>query len=61
MFAQPDEALFIIQQKPDFSYQPVKGSFNKAKCAKCGEYVFERYVRLANGQPHCLPCAGYAG
>jgi len=59
MFAQPDEALFIIQQRPDFSYQPVKGSFNKAKCVKCGEYVFERYVRLVDGAPHCIPCAGH--
>ncbi|MFI5341624.1 MAG: FmdE family protein [Candidatus Methylomirabilales bacterium] len=61
MFAQPDDALFTVERKADFTFQPVKGSFNKAKCVKCGEYVFERYVRLVNGQPHCLPCAGYAG
>ena len=45
MFAQPDDSLFIVEVKPDFTFQPVKGSFNKAKCVKCGEYVFERYVR----------------
>jgi len=59
MFGQPDDALFTIQPKPDFTYQPVMGSFNKARCVKCGEYVFERYVRLVDGRPHCVPCAGH--
>ena len=59
MFAQPDEALFLVEAKPNFTYRPARGSFNKAKCVKCGEYVFERYVRQVDGQPHCLPCAGY--
>ena len=61
MFAQPDDVLFIVERKPDFTSQPVKGSFNKAKCVKCGEYVFERYVREKDGKPHCIPCSGYAG
>ncbi len=60
MFAQPDDALFLIQPKPDFVFHPVKGSFNKTKCVKCAEYVFERYVREKDGQPHCITCAGYA-
>jgi formylmethanofuran dehydrogenase subunit E len=59
MFAQPDDALFIVERKPDFTFQPVKGSFNKVKCTKCGEYVFERYVREKDEKPHCIPCAGY--
>jgi len=50
-----------VERKPDFSFHPVKGSFNKAKCVKCGEYVFERYVREKDGKPHCIPCAGYIG
>ncbi len=61
MLAQPDDALFIVERKPDFTFHPVKGSFNKTKCVKCGEYVFERYVREKDGQPHCIPCAGYQG
>ena len=59
MFAQPDEAVFKVERLPEFTYQPVKGSFNKTKCAKCGEYVFDRYVRMVNGEPHCIPCSGY--
>jgi formylmethanofuran dehydrogenase subunit E len=36
-----------------------KGSFNKAKCSLCHEYVFERYLRTKDGQPVCIPCSGY--
>ena len=59
MFAQPDEGIFKIERLPEFSYKPVKGSFNRTKCVKCREYVFDRYVRMVDGQPHCIPCSGY--
>ncbi len=59
MFAQPDEAVFKIERLPEFSYKPAKGSFNKTKCAKCGEYVFDRYVRMVDGEARCIPCSGY--
>jgi len=54
-----DDAIFKSEDKPDFTYTPIKGSFNKTKCSKCGEYVFERYVRSKDGQPVCIPCSGY--
>jgi formylmethanofuran dehydrogenase subunit E len=57
--AQPDDKVFKIEKLPNYQFKRVKGSFNKAKCVKCGEYVFERYVRLVNNQPHCIPCSGY--
>ena len=41
-----NEELFNVTMLPDFEYQPVKGSFAKDKCEVCGEYVFERYLRL---------------
>lgn len=56
---QTDEAVFSVQQRPDFVYQPPKGSFHKSLCTKCGEYVFERYVRYQDGKPVCIPCSGY--
>jgi formylmethanofuran dehydrogenase subunit E len=59
VFAQPDEFLFKVEAKPDFKFAPVKGSFNKTKCSVCGEYVFDRYVRMKDGQPVCIPCSGY--
>ena len=57
--AQPDERVFKMERLPDYHFNRVKGSFNRARCVKCGEYVFERYVRMVNGQPHCIPCSGY--
>lgn len=54
-----DEEMFSVEMKPDFQFTPVKGSFNKAKCELCGEYVFERYLRQKDGKRVCIPCAGY--
>ena len=56
---QPDAAVFKIESKPDFHFTPIKGSFNKTLCSSCGEYVFDRYVRMKEGQPVCIPCSGY--
>jgi formylmethanofuran dehydrogenase subunit E len=56
---QSDEFMFKVEPKPDFAFTPVKGSFNKTKCSVCGEYVFDRYVRMKDGKPVCIPCSGY--
>jgi len=37
----------------------VRGSFNKTKCSVCGEYVFDRYVRMKDGKSVCIPCSEY--
>ena len=52
-----DEELFIVTSLPDFSYKPVKGSFNKAACVLCGDSVFERYLRVKDGMKVCINCA----
>lgn len=59
VYEQSNEFMFKIEPKPDFKFTPVKSSFNKIKCSLCGEYVFERYVRMKDGQPVCIPCSGY--
>ncbi|GAB4367798.1 MAG: FmdE family protein [Calditrichia bacterium] len=53
-----EEELFSVKKLSDFTYQPIPGSFNKDKCEVCGEYVFERYLRLRDGIKICIPCAG---
>jgi len=58
-YEQMDEFMFKVEPKPDFKFTPVKGSFNKAKCSICGEYVFERYLRTKDGKPVCIPCSDY--
>ncbi len=59
MYDQTDDFIFKVETLPDFKFTPVKGSFNKTKCTVCGEYVFDRYVRIKDGQPMCIPCSGY--
>lgn len=58
-FEQSDDVIFAVAERPGFTYKPVKGSFNKTLCSICGEYVFERYVHLKDGNPVCIPCSGY--
>jgi len=54
-----NDELFEVEIIPDFKYEPVKGSFNKAKCEVCGEYVFERYLRRKDGKNVCIACSGH--
>jgi len=54
--AQDDE-LFKVERLSDFAFSRPKGSFAKVKCSKCGEYVFERYLRTVDGKPTCIPCS----
>jgi formylmethanofuran dehydrogenase subunit E len=59
VYEQSDDFMFKVEPKPDFKFTPAKGSFNKAKCSVCGEYVFERYLRQKDGKFVCIPCSGY--
>ncbi len=59
VYGQPNESVFKVEPKPDFRFNPQKGSFNKTKCTACGEYVFERYVRFVENKPYCIPCSNY--
>jgi len=54
-----DEEMFNVQKLAGYQHEKVKGSFNKAKCDSCGEYVFELYVRIKDGKQLCIPCAEY--
>ncbi len=54
-----DEALFKVERLPEFAFSRPKGSFAKIKCSRCGEYVFERYARMKDGQSVCIPCSEY--
>jgi formylmethanofuran dehydrogenase subunit E len=54
-----DDELFTVQLLPDLQHKKIPGSFNKAKCEVCGEYVFERYLHKKDGKHVCIPCSGY--
>ena len=53
----PEEKIFKVEMLEGFTFSHPKSSFNRAKCSICGEYVFERYLRVANGKQACIPCA----
>ncbi len=53
-----DDDLFNVTVLSNFTYKPIKGSFNKSKCELCGEYVFERYLRVKDGKKVCISCSG---
>ncbi len=55
----PEEAMFKIERLPDFRFKRPKGSFAKARCSRCQEYVFERYLRTVDGKLVCIPCSGF--
>ncbi len=54
-----EESMFSVSRLPDFTFSRPKGSFAKVKCSTCNEYVFERYVRMVDGKPVCIPCSDY--
>jgi formylmethanofuran dehydrogenase subunit E len=54
-----ESEMFTVTKLPDYTFSRPKSSFGKIKCSKCGEYIFERYVRMVDGKPECIPCSGY--
>jgi formylmethanofuran dehydrogenase subunit E len=54
-----EEKLLKVERLADFAFSRPKPSFAKMKCSSCGEYVFERYVRMLGGKPVCIPCSDY--
>jgi len=59
VLSTPEDEMFTISNLPDFTFGRPKSSFAKTKCSNCGEYVFERYVRMVDGKPYCIPCSEY--
>lgn len=52
-----NDELFNVNVLNDFNYASVKSSFNKGKCEVCGEYTFERYLRVKDGKKVCIACS----
>ena len=57
LMESPDEEVFSIQDvTPDVpEYAPI---FESAECSECGENVMETRVRMRDGRPVCMSCAG---
>jgi formylmethanofuran dehydrogenase subunit E len=52
-----EEKMFKVEKLEGFTFSRPKSSFNKGKCSSCGEYVFERYLRVLDGKQTCIPCS----
>lgn len=59
MLDATEEEMFKVTHLPDFKCSRVKGSFAKDVCDQCGEFVFERYLRIKDGKTVCIQCSGY--
>ena len=51
-----DEEMFTFAKLPGFRVEKPTGAWPRIRCDKCGEPVFEIYVRLKDGQKLCIPC-----
>jgi formylmethanofuran dehydrogenase subunit E len=53
----PEEELFKVERRVTQlpSYAPI---FASAACSECGENVMESRLRIRDGQPICMDCAG---
>ncbi len=55
----PDSEMFKVERVPGFRFERPAARFNRARCSKCGEYLFERYARQVEGKTLCIPCSGF--
>ena len=53
-----DSEMFKVERLSDFDFKAPAAKFDRARCSKCGEYLFERYARLVEGKTLCIPCSG---
>ncbi len=53
----PDDAIFKVEHEVGFPYQQMQLSYAKSRCARCGEYVIDAFVRNVGGRPLCIPCS----
>ena len=51
------QALFTVAHEVGFPYQQMALTYAKIRCARCGEYVLDSFVRTMQGQPMCIPCS----
>lgn len=56
----PAEQVMTVGPVEDYDWQEPAEIIRFAVCESCGELVAEPYLRVVEGQPLCIDCAGYA-
>jgi formylmethanofuran dehydrogenase subunit E len=56
----PAEQMMTVETVVDYDWQEPAEIIRFAVCSNCGELVAEPYLRIVEGNPLCMDCAGYA-
>ena len=56
----PAEAIMMVGPVEKYDWQEPAEVIRFAVCSGCGELVAEPYLRVVEGNPLCMDCAGYA-
>lgn len=56
----PAEAIMTVGPVEDYDWREPAEVIRFAVCSGCGELVAEPYLRVVEGRPLCMDCAGYA-
>jgi formylmethanofuran dehydrogenase subunit E len=56
----PAEQIMTVGPVQDYAFAEPAEIIRFAVCDGCGELVAEPYLRLVEGKPLCMDCAGYA-
>jgi formylmethanofuran dehydrogenase subunit E len=56
----PAEAMMTVGPVEKYDWQEPAEVIRFAVCSGCGELVAEPYLRVVEGNPLCMDCAGYA-
>ena len=56
----PTEQMMAVGPVVDYDWQEPAEIIRFAVCSGCGELVAEPYLRVVEGQPLGMDCAGYA-
>ncbi|MGQ9569511.1 MAG: FmdE family protein [Thermodesulfovibrionales bacterium] len=55
----PEEDILTIGPVQDYKWEDPEELMRMVICEGCGEMVAESYMRVVNGRPACIDCAGY--
>ena len=59
VWSAPDADILVVGEVRKVDFVRPKGSFEWARCERCGEVVFGPGLRIVDGKPVCIPCSGY--
>jgi formylmethanofuran dehydrogenase subunit E len=57
ILSKPEDEIFDVRyvEPENIAYAPI---FDSIKCSVCGEAAMETHIRMKEGKPVCIPCAG---